>query len=61
MASRISASARPVSPAAWALLQRREVELVAEIVEKEKAVVRVGFENARRVQAGLLRSGRRRG
>jgi hypothetical protein len=34
-------------------LQRREVELVAEIVEEEKTVVRVGFEDARAVQAGL--------
>ena len=34
-------------------LQGRQVELVAEIVEKEKAVARVGFENAGRVQAGL--------
>jgi hypothetical protein len=53
MASRISASARPMSPAAWRVLQRREVELAAEVVEEEKAVVRIGFENARRVQAGL--------
>ena len=40
IASRISASARPVSPAACARLQRREVELVAEIVEEQKAVRR---------------------
>ena len=42
-----------MSPAACALLQRREVELVAEIVEQEEAVARIGFEDARRVQAGL--------
>ena len=52
MASRISASARPMSPPPGGL-QRREVERVAEIVEQEEAVVGVGLEHARRMQAGL--------
>ena len=52
IASRISASARRSVAARLRGLQRVEVELAAEVVEQQEAVLGVRLEHARRVQAG---------